>query len=76
MAKAEALILWPPDMKSWFIRKDREAGEGKMWCLDSITDSVDTNLSKLRENSEGQGSLVRCMQSMGSQRVGHNLATK
>ena len=25
-------------------------------------------------DSEGQGSLVCCMQSMGSQRVGHNLA--
>ena len=27
-------------------------------------------------DSEGQGSLVCCSQSMGSQRVGHNLATE
>ena len=24
--EAEALILWPPDAKSWFIRKDPDAG--------------------------------------------------
>ena len=24
-AEAEALILWPPDVKSQFIRKDRDA---------------------------------------------------
>ena len=24
---AEALVLWPPDVKSWFIGKDRDAGE-------------------------------------------------
>ena len=27
-------------------------------------------------DSEGQGSLVCCMQPMGSQRVGHNVSTK
>ena len=26
-AAAEAPILWPPDVKSWFIRKDPDAGE-------------------------------------------------
>ena len=55
---AEAPILWPPDAKSWLIGKDPDAGkeEGKrrrgwqsMKWLDSITDSVDMNLSKLQE---------------------------
>ena len=42
--------------------------------LDSITNSVDTHLSKLREILENRGAW--CVQSMGSQRVGHDLATE
>jgi len=26
-AEAEASVLWPPDAKSWLIRKDPDAGE-------------------------------------------------
>ena len=69
-AKAEALILWPPDEKSWLIGKDPEAG--KDWgrrrrgqqrtrWLDGITDSMDMNLRKLREMVK-QGSLMCCSQ--------------
>ena len=54
-AEAEAPVLWPPDAKSWLIGKDPDAG--KDWkqkekrvsadeMLDSITDSMDINLSK------------------------------
>ena len=28
-AKAETLIIWPPDVKNWLIRKDPDAG--KYW---------------------------------------------
>ena len=27
LAEAEALILWPPDAKSWLIEKDPDAGK-------------------------------------------------
>ena len=67
-AEAETPILWPPDVKSWLIGKDPDAGlEGgrrsgwqKIRWLDSITDSIDMNLNKLQllGDSEGQESLV------------------
>ena len=60
---AEAPILWPPDSKSQLIGKDPNAG--KDWGpeekgvtedeIDSITDSADVNLSKLREIVKDKG---------------------
>ena len=55
-AEAEAPISWPSDMKSWLIGKYSDAGKDwgrrrreqqRMRWLDSITDSVNMNLSKL-----------------------------
>ena len=40
--------------------------------LDSITDSMDMNLSKLQETAEDRGA----QQSMRSQKIGHDLATE
>ena len=57
-AEAEAPIIWPPNMKSWLIGKDPDAGKDWMQkekrqqrisSLDSITDSVDMNLGKSRK---------------------------
>ena len=65
---AEAPILWPPDGKSQLIGKDPNSGEvwrqkekraAEMRWLDSITDSMNMNLSKLGDG-EGQGSLACC----------------
>ena len=52
--EAETPILWPPDVKSWLIWEDPDAGkdwghEGwqRMRWLDGVTDSVDVGLGGL-----------------------------
>ena len=57
-AKAETPVLWPPDVKSWLIRKDPDAGRDwgqeekgtteDEW-LDGITNSMHMSLGELRE---------------------------
>ena len=51
----------------------RRRGEQRMRWLDAITDSMNMSLSKLREIVKDRGAGI--LQSMGSQRVGHDLVT-
>ena len=63
-AEAEAPILWLPDAENWLTGKDPDAGkdwkqkdmgEQRIRYLNSITDSLDMNLSKLWETVEDRG---------------------
>ena len=80
-AETEAPIFWSPDAKSRHIGKDpdtwkvwgqEEKGWQLMRWLDGIINSKEMNLSKLQEIVKGKFGVL---QSMGSQRVGHNLVT-
>ena len=52
----------------------RRSGRQRVRWLESIADSMDVSLSKLRETvKDGEAWML---QSVGSQRVGHNLATE
>ena len=80
-AEAEAPILWPTDAKSQLNRKDPDAG--KNWRQKETAAEVEAvrqhhwlygqESEQTPGDSEGLGILV-C--SLGSQRVGHDLATE
>ena len=81
---AEALILWPPDVKNWLIGKDLDAGkdwgqeengDNRGWdgWMASPTNLMDMSLSKLQELVTGRPGML---QYMGSQRVGYDWATE
>ena len=83
-AEAEASILWPPDAKNWLIRKDPDAK--KDWSEEEKGTTEDEivgwhhwlkghECEQAPGDGEGQGSLV-CWQSMVSQRVRHDWATR
>ena len=83
IAEAEIPILWPPDMKSWLIWKNPDAGKG--WGQEEKETTEDEMVGWHHRLSghgfgwtlgvgDGQGGLV-CCGSWGL-RVGHNWATE
>ena len=80
---AEASILWPSDAKSWFIRKDPDAG--KDWRQEEKGTTEDElvgwyswlnghDFEQAPGVGDGQGGLA-CYSPWGSQRVRHDWAT-
>ena len=76
--EAEALILWPPDAKSWFIGKDSDAGTDRRQEKKGMTEDemvgwhhrLDGHeFEQAPGDGEGQGSLA-CRSQWQLQRVG------
>ena len=78
--EAEAPTLWPPDAKSWLIGKDPDAG--KDWEKEVTEDEMvgqqhwPNGLEFKQTRTEWRTGKPDVLQSMGSQRAGHNLATE
>ena len=81
-AEAETPILWPPDAKNWLIGKDRDAG--KDWRQEKGTTEGEMvgwhHWLNGHEFEQAPGVVMDrgpgVLQSMGSQRVGHDWATE
>jgi len=67
-------ISFEKTLKLGKIEGKRRRGQHRIRQLDSITKSMDMNLSKLQETVEDRGGLV--LQSMGSQKVRHDLVSE
>ena len=83
-AEAETAILWPPDVKSWLIGKDPDAGKDWRWEEKGTTEDEMIgwhhwfNGHEFWVNSRSWWWTGKpgVLQSIGSHRVGHNWATE
>ena len=82
-AEAETPVLWPPDVKSWLIRKDPHAGKDWRQEEKGMTEDKMVGWHHWLNGHEfvqapgvvdGQGSLVCC--SPQGRRVGHDWTTE
>ena len=80
--EAETPILWPPDAKSWLIGKDSDAGKDWRWEEKAMREDemvgCPTQWTWIWVNSGSWWWTGRpgVLQSMGSQRVGHDWVTE
>ena len=81
--EAEAPILWPPDVKSWLTGKDSDYGKDWRWEVKGMTGWAGWMASLTQRtwvwvNSWNWWWTGRpgVLQSMGSQRIGHDWATE
>ena len=81
--EAEAPILWPPDVKNWLIRKDTDDGKDQRQKEKGTTEDEMVGWHRQRWTwvLASSGSWWRTgkpgvLQSIGSQRVGHNWVTE
>ena len=81
-AEAEAPIFWPPDVKSWLIRKDSDAGKDWRQGEKGMTEDKMIGWHHWLNGHEseqalgvGDGRRPGVLQSIGSQRVGRDWAT-
>ena len=61
--EAEAPIFWPPDAKSWLIKKDTDAGKDQRQEEKGMTEDKIVGWTWVEQalgHGEGQGSLVCC----------------
>ena len=79
-AEAETSVLWPPHVKSWLIGKDPDAGKDWRWEEKGNDRGQDGWMaSQTRWTSSGSWwwtGRPGMLQSLGSQRVGHDWATE
>ena len=83
--EAETPILWPRDVKNWLTGKDPDSGEDWRQKEKKVTEDEMVGwhhwfngheLGQTSGDDEGQTGKPGVLQSMGTQRVGHDLVTQ
>ena len=69
-------ILWPPDVKSWLIWKDPDAGKDWRWEEKGMTEDEAVGWHRVNSGSWWWTGRLGMLQSMGLQRVRHDWVTK